>query len=67
MRLSGFESPACVSMVEVAAMIGVIRTRDVVANWPLIWREFGGRCLARCVWRSLTSKEAVTFIQCLWR
>lgn len=31
-------------------MIGVITGRDVVVNFRLIWREFGFRCLLRCLW-----------------
>jgi hypothetical protein len=31
-------------------MRGVITNRDVVANFRLIWREFGLVCLLRCVW-----------------
>lgn len=30
-------------------MSGVITTKEVVANLGLIWREFGGACIFRCV------------------
>lgn len=29
-------------------MRGVITQRDVLANFRLIWREFGSRCALRC-------------------
>jgi hypothetical protein len=30
-------------------MLGVITGRDVLKNSMLIWREFGPRCLMRCL------------------
>jgi hypothetical protein len=44
-------------------MLGIITTRDVFKNLPLIWREFGIRCLFRCVWAVLRSRPT-TFLQC---
>jgi hypothetical protein len=32
-----------------SGMSGVITTKKVVANLGLIWREFGGACIFRCV------------------
>lgn len=31
-------------------MRGIITGRDVVQNVGIIYREFGVRCLARCLW-----------------
>ena len=31
-------------------MRGVITGRDVMQNVGIIYREFGARCLARCLW-----------------
>ncbi len=31
-------------------MVGVITGRDVVLNCRLIYKEFGFRCLVRCLW-----------------
>lgn len=46
-------------------MSGVVTTRDIFTHSPLIVREFGLRCLARCVWRSLRSEGVVTFLECI--
>jgi hypothetical protein len=32
------------------AMRGIITGRDVVNNVGIIYREFGARCLVRCLW-----------------
>ena len=32
------------------AMRGIITGRDVVENVGIIYREFGARCLVRCLW-----------------
>ena len=46
-------------------MSGVVTTRDLLTHSPLIAREFGMRCLARCFWRTLRSGRAVTFLECI--
>lgn len=46
-------------------MLGVIRSRDVIAHAPLIAREFGLRCLFRCAWVCLLSRQK-TFLDCVW-
>lgn len=43
-------------------MVGVITGRDVILNCRLIYREFGLRCLVRCLWvASLGAKS--TFLE----
>jgi len=44
-------------------MRGVITGRDVLANMPLIWREFGLTCLLRCLYASVSGKPC-TFLEC---
>ena len=46
-------------------MCGLVRTRDVVFHAGLIFREFGPRCLACCLWRTMTAGHAVTFLECV--
>ncbi len=46
-------------------MDGVIRGRDVLTNFRLIWREFGFRCLVRCV-RACVMGPKTTFLQIVW-
>ena len=46
-------------------MSGLVTTLDLFKNSPLIVREFGLRCLARCFWRSLHSHGVVTFLECI--
>ncbi|HEY8040460.1 MAG TPA: hypothetical protein VIF15_11730 [Polyangiaceae bacterium] len=46
-------------------MIGFVTTRDLWFHGPLIVREFGARCLARCAWRVMTAHRQVTFLECL--
>ncbi len=43
-------------------MRGIITARDVFRNLPLIWREFGIRCLFRCV-GALLSSQPTTFLE----
>jgi hypothetical protein len=43
-------------------MRGLITEREVFRNLPLIWREFGFRCLVRCV-RALFRPEPTTFLE----
>ncbi|HET6981501.1 MAG TPA: hypothetical protein VFI53_05130 [Myxococcaceae bacterium] len=42
-------------------MRGVITGRDVVQNAGIIYREFGVRCLARCLWVLMVGKRT-TFL-----
>ena len=43
-------------------MRGVITASDVVANCGLIWREFGLRCLLRCLGACLAGRQT-TFLE----
>lgn len=43
-------------------MRGVITLRDVLAHSGLVWREFGGRCLARCLLSALR-RQPTTFLE----
>jgi hypothetical protein len=43
-------------------MRGVITGRDVVRNVPIIYREFGVRCLARLLWVLMVGKRT-TFLE----
>ena len=45
-----------------AAMRGIITSRDVVRNVGTIYREFGGRCLLRCLW-VMVSGRRTTFLE----
>jgi hypothetical protein len=47
-------------------MRGVITTRDVMKNSVLIWREFGPRCLARCLWACVCGPKT-TFLTIAFR
>jgi hypothetical protein len=42
-------------------MRGIITGRDVVRNVGIIYREFGARCLARCLW-ALAIRKRTTFL-----
>jgi len=42
-------------------MRGIITGRDVMGNVGIIYREFGARCLARCLW-ALVSGKRTTFL-----
>ncbi len=44
------------------AMRGIITGRDVVQNLGVIYREFGGRCLARLLWVLFIGKRT-TFLE----
>jgi hypothetical protein len=46
-------------------MVGVVTTRHLITHSRLILREFGPRCLLRCIWRSLTAHRKVTFLECV--
>jgi hypothetical protein len=43
-------------------MRGIITSRDVVQNVGIIFREFGVRCLARCLWVIATGQRT-TFLE----
>ena len=43
-------------------MRGVITGRDVMQNVGIIYREFGARCLARCLWVLALGKRT-TFLE----
>jgi hypothetical protein len=45
-------------------MEGVVQTRDLFTQSPVIVREFGIACLARCLWRALFCRHTVTFLEC---
>jgi len=42
-------------------MEGVITSRDVIKNLPLIWREFGTLCALKCI-RAVVKRERTTFL-----
>ena len=46
----------------IRAMRGVITGRDVMQNVGIIYREFGVRCLARCLWVLALGKRT-TFLE----
>lgn len=46
-------------------MQGVITSRDVASNLPLIWREFGSRCALRCIVALLTRRRT-TFLELMY-
>jgi len=43
-------------------MSGVITTRDVLTNLGLIRREFGLRCVVRCLW-TVIRRKPTTFLE----
>jgi hypothetical protein len=43
------------------SMRGIITSRDVVQHVGIIYREFGFRCLARCLWVLATGRRT-TFL-----
>jgi hypothetical protein len=45
-------------------MVGVIQTRHLFTQFPVIAREFGLACIARCLWRTLSRRRPVTFLEC---
>lgn len=47
-------------------MVGVITSRDVVKNARLIYREFGLRCLVRCLWVATVGARS-TFLEVAFR
>jgi hypothetical protein len=48
-------------------MNGVITGKDVFANFRLIWREFGFRCLIRCLWCTVDPHKSSTFLEIAFR
>lgn len=49
-------------------MHGVITSRDVLQNFRLIYREFGLRCLLRCLWCSVDPHpKRTTFLDLAFR
>jgi hypothetical protein len=46
-------------------MAGLVTTRDLITHAGLIVREFGPRCYAFCVWRTLFARHPVTFLECV--
>jgi hypothetical protein len=42
-------------------MRGLITHREVLANFGLIWREFGLRCVARCL-MAIVTRRRTTFL-----
>ncbi|MBX7102145.1 MAG: hypothetical protein K1X89_30800 [Myxococcaceae bacterium] len=42
-------------------MHGVITSKDVLKNLPLIWREFGTGCVVRCL-SAVVRREKTTFL-----
>ena len=42
-------------------MDGVITSRDVIKNLPLIWREFGTICALKCI-KAVVVRERTTFL-----
>lgn len=42
-------------------MDGVITSRDVIKNLPLIWREFGTLCALKCI-KAVVRRERTTFL-----
>jgi len=53
--------------MEEATVSGVITTRHLLVHGLLIVKEFGVRCFARCVWRTVISHDVVTFLECMSR
>jgi hypothetical protein len=49
----------------VIVMSGFVTTRDLMLHSLTIVRQFGPRCFARCVWRTLTAQQTVTFLECV--
>ncbi len=47
-------------------MQGVITSREVVRHLPLIWREFGTRCVVRCL-AAVILRQRTTFLDCATR
>jgi hypothetical protein len=46
------------------AMVGFITTRHLFTHSAVIVHEFGVLCLLRCVWRTMTAHDVVTFLEC---
>ena len=62
LRLKAFRELAPTLLGLILAMRGVITGRDVMQNVGLIYREFGARCLARCLWVLAIGKRT-TFLE----
>lgn len=43
-------------------MRGVITGREVMANLGLVWREFGARCVVRCL-VAVVTRRRTTFLR----
>jgi hypothetical protein len=52
---------ACALLRRIRAMRGIITGRDVVRHVGIIYREFGARCLVRCLWVLAIGKQT-TFL-----
>jgi hypothetical protein len=48
------------------AMRGIITGSDVVQNVGIIYREFGARCLMRCLWVLAIGKRT-TFLEVIFQ
>ena len=57
----GALTSASVLLGEIHAMRGIITGRDVLQNVGIIYREFGARCLVRCLW-VLAIRKRTTFL-----
>jgi hypothetical protein len=61
-RASAILELASALLTLIRVMRGVITGRDVVRHVGLIYREFGGRCLARVLWVLMVGKRT-TFLE----
>jgi hypothetical protein len=43
-------------------MQGAITSREFLANWWLVWREFGTACFVRCLW-ACAAGQRTTFLE----
>lgn len=55
------KSPRLLAEEPFEPMRGVITNRDVVRHLGLIYREFGTRCVFRCLW-VLATRRTTTFL-----
>jgi hypothetical protein len=46
-------------------MYGVITTRHLVLKAPVIIQEFGLKTYCRCIYRTITTRRQVTFLECI--
>jgi hypothetical protein len=61
-RIAGALTLASALLAGIRAMRGIITGCDVVRNLGIIYREFGARCLVRCLW-VLTIGKRTTFLE----